>query len=118
MEKFKIIIAEDEVNFLKFLKEKLEIQENFEIVAIAKNGIELLEILKNHEVDIVITDNGMPGMSGLDVIRNLKKENHILPNIIMISGDDIFKECRDEEIRLIRKPFNIEKLIKIINEEI
>lgn len=119
MKKVNIIIADDQIDFLNSLLEELKKQSNFNIVGAAYDGSELLNLLKTiNDVDFVITDNQMPKMTGLDVIRTIKKEKQDVPNIFVISGDNIFNECNILDVRFLQKPISVKKIIEIVNNEI
>lgn len=119
MKKVNIIIADDQIDFLNSLLEELKKQSNFNIVGVAYDGSELLNLLKTiNDVDFVITDNQMPKMTGLDVIRTIKKEKQDVPSIFVISGDNIFNECNILDVRFLQKPISIKKIIEIVNNEI
>lgn len=119
MKKVNIIIADDQIDFLNSLLEELKKQSNFNIVGAAYDGSELLNLLKTiNDVDFVITDNQMPKMTGLDVIRTIKKEKQDVPNIFVISGDNIFNECNILDIRFLQKTISVKKIIEIVNNEI
>ena len=119
MKKVNIIIADDQIDFLNSLLEELKKQSDFNIVGVAYDGSELLNLLKTiNDVDFVITDNQMPKMTGLDVIRTIKKEKQDVPSIFVISGDNIFNECNILDVRFLQKPISIKKIIEIVNNEI
>ena len=63
-----------------------------------ESGGEALAYLEDHAVDLVILDVAMPGMSGLDVLRELGAEGR-LPglSVVMFSADE---RHRDESLRL------------------
>lgn len=65
---------------------------------IAHGGREAVDHIAAHHVDVVILDVSMPGMSGLDVLRELAAGGRLaaLP-VVMFSASD---ECRDEALRL------------------
>lgn len=77
----KLIIADDE----RFISEWLEfcIRElsQFEIVGIAKNGVEALKMFQEQGADIILTDIKMPIMGGLDLLHRVK---NIDPNTIVV----------------------------------
>jgi CheY-like chemotaxis protein len=54
-------------------------------VQIASNGEEGLELFKAGAFDIVVTDNRMPVMTGLELIRHIRAENHATP-VVLLSG--------------------------------
>jgi two-component system response regulator YesN len=79
----KILIADDSVLILERLQEMLSIFEQVEIVGSLKNGTETLEALRILKPDLVIVDIRMPGLNGLEVIREFRKENKTTKFIIL-----------------------------------
>jgi DNA-binding NarL/FixJ family response regulator len=79
----KILIADDSVLILERLQEMLSIFEQVEIVGSLKNGTETLEALRILKPDLVIVDIRMPGLNGLEVIREFRKENKTTKVIIL-----------------------------------
>lgn len=69
----KIVIADDYPMFLEGIQLLLEKQDNIEIVGEAGNGKELLEVVKQAQPDVVITDIEMPVMNGIEATAELKK---------------------------------------------
>ena len=66
------LIAEDEVHVAVDLRARLsQLWPELEIIGIAPNGVEALERLENERPDIAFLDIKMPGMSGLDVVRQM-----------------------------------------------
>lgn len=116
MKEINVVIADDDMNILNNHKRNLEKVPNINIIGMARNGSELYHILKSKKADIVVTDNQMPGLSGIEVIRKLSDENEYIPNVIMVSGDNIYKECNELDIILIMKPVDYTRLLSMINE--
>lgn len=72
--KYNLLIADDEELIRKGLIARLEyLQITFQHIYEASSGQEALEILKNHRVDIVVTDIRMPQMGGLELMREVRK---------------------------------------------
>ncbi|HED06691.1 MAG TPA: response regulator transcription factor [Ignavibacteria bacterium] len=69
---FKIIIADDHPLLREGLKKILSQEKNFQTVAEANNGDQLLKTLSSTDCDIVIVDLNMPGKHGLDLIKDIK----------------------------------------------
>ena len=63
-DKTKILIVDDHLMFLEGLLSLLKNEKHLEIVGVASNGVEALELLEQHKADIVITDISMPQMDG------------------------------------------------------
>ncbi|MFV2060113.1 MAG: response regulator [Gammaproteobacteria bacterium] len=80
-----ILVVDDEESLTKFTAELLDIH-GFQ-VTIANSGSKALEIYKNNpeSIDLVITDQTMPGMTGIEFSKNLKQLNGNLP-IILCTG--------------------------------
>lgn len=70
MKKIKIILADDHRIFREGIKYFLE-NEQMQVIAEASSGIELLELLKTEKPDIVIIDITMPGLSGIEVSKQI-----------------------------------------------
>ncbi|NAS12290.1 response regulator transcription factor [Poritiphilus flavus] len=69
----RIAIADDHTVFREGLVSLLSEDNNVSIVAQAKNGKEVLEILENESIDVLILDIEMPEMDGFDTIREIRQ---------------------------------------------
>ncbi|MFR5601983.1 MAG: response regulator [Lachnospiraceae bacterium] len=82
----KVLIADDENKVCQLVEKLVDWNAlGMEIVAVAENGIEALEKIKEFHPDIAITDIRMPGYDGLDLIRMGKEENPKM-EFVIISG--------------------------------
>lgn len=75
----------------------------------AENGLEAIDLLKFHQVDLIMTDINMPQMDGFQLIEYLKKSNqwrHIPILVITTEGRDIYVERAKElgAVNYIKKP--------------
>jgi two-component system, NtrC family, response regulator len=128
-----ILIVDDEKNYLVVLEALLG-TEGYEVIT-AGNAIDALEHIRNPDLDLVITDMKMPGMSGMELLEAAKKINYELPVIVMTAFgtiemavdamkknayDYITKPFRNEELKLtIKKALEKYRLIKenrLLNE--
>lgn len=75
MKKIKILIADDHSLVREGLKQILELEEDFEVVGQAANGIETLEKIKDLHPDVLLLDINMPIMGGIPTLRKIKEEN-------------------------------------------
>ena len=76
---YKLLVADDEQkdrNIVRLLVEK-QYGDLFEILE-AKSGTQALEILRNDQIDLLLLDMNMPGLSGMGVIRELKKPTYLI----------------------------------------
>ncbi len=114
-----ILIVDDEKNYLVILSAVLE-EEGFETLT-ANSGHEALEILKNSDVDLVLTDMKMPSMDGIELLENIKTKDPDLPVIMMTAYGTVEKAVEAMQkgaYNYILKPFENEKLIIYVNKAI
>ena len=79
----KILLADDSVLMLETLQEMLSVYNKVEIVGTYKNGTDALEAMRILKPDLAIVDNKMPGLSGLEVLTEIRKENKFLKFILL-----------------------------------
>ena len=79
----KIIIADDHPLIRKGIKDVLEEEMDFKVVSDAAFPHEVLNGIKDHDPDILITDLSMPGRSGLDLISDVKQLYPKLPILVL-----------------------------------
>jgi DNA-binding NarL/FixJ family response regulator len=71
----KVLIADDHPIVREGLKQYVKTLDEVKLVDEAVNGKEAWEKIKDGDYDLVILDVSMPGMSGLDVLQNIKEKN-------------------------------------------
>jgi two-component system nitrate/nitrite response regulator NarP len=59
---------------------------DYEIVGRARNGDDTLEQLEQHRPDILLLDVNMPGKSGIDVLRKMRREKRKAPSVILLTA--------------------------------
>jgi len=117
--KARILVIDDDENILDVISDMLEMLDHTVVTALS--GEEGVEKFKAHKFDLVITDLGMPGISGWDVTKMCKTANPRVP-ILMISGwgnqidDDMVNRSGLDGI--MAKPFEISKIKTMIQEMI
>lgn len=115
----RILVIDDEDTVREVL-EKMLSQVNHR-VTVARNGDEGLRLFQEKEFDIVLTDLGMPGMSGWEVCQKIKKMNPYTP-VGMITGWGMeVSQSKMEECGLdfiIAKPFDFNQIIRVVSEKI
>ena len=120
-EKIKVFISDDNQEFSHTLSSYINSQEDMEVVGMARDGNEAVDLVVKTEPDVVLLDVIMPHLDGLGV---LEKINGIMkgkmPTCIMLSavGQD---KVTQKAIELgaeyyVVKPFDIEVIIKRIRE--
>lgn len=118
MEKIKVIIVDDNVQSIKRVKEIIGKREDVLIVGEAKNGKSEIDLINSLNPDIVITDNKMPILNGIDVIESFKDKVN-KPFFIMISSDmEMMIKSVEYNYRYLDKLSNFSKLNDFIDEYI
>ena len=110
----RILLAEDETAIAGFLKEGLE-EEGF-AVDVAINGRQALDMAMDNlsEYDIFLLDWMMPGISGIEICRSIRKENKTVPIIFLTAKDtvdDIVFALEAGANDYLKKPFAFEELL-------
>ena len=111
-----ILIVDDEASILKSLSGILS-DEGFETLT-ATNGYEALKYLETELPDLVLLDIWMPGIDGIDTLKEIKK-NHPGTQVVMITGHGTIETAVNATkmgaYDFIEKPISIDKVIVAIN---
>lgn len=117
----KIGIADDNVAFCQLLLDFFHTQPNLEVIGMAHNGPNTIEMLRNHPMDVLLLDLIMPELDGLGVLKWLK-ENQLQPRPKVI----VFSAFAQEELArnavslgvdyFVLKPFELSVLAQRIVE--
>ena len=91
MGKRKILVVDDEVDFLDLIKVRLEAN-NYEVTT-AQTGEDAIKKIKESKPDAVLLDILMPGIDGLEVLKKIRKFDDKLPVYIItaFSTEDRFR---------------------------
>jgi DNA-binding response OmpR family regulator len=107
----KILVVEDEPDLREGLRHNLEL-DGFE-VAVAADGPSGLKAARDGEFELVLLDLMLPGMSGSDVLHELRKSKSELPVIIVTAKDADRDKIRGLDLGAddyVTKPFVLEEL--------
>jgi two-component system nitrogen regulation response regulator NtrX len=111
-----ILIVDDEPSIRQSLSGLLS-DEGFEVLT-AANGYEALKIVDTEYPDLVLLDIWMPGIDGIETLKEIKKDNPFI-QVIIISGhgtiETAVKATKLGAFDLIEKPLSIDKVIVAIN---
>jgi two-component system OmpR family response regulator len=83
MEKFKVMIVDDEQDFLETIVKRLKAR-GIEVTG-AESGYKALELIDSGNFDVVILDVKMPGLDGIETLREMKKKKPLV-EVIMLTG--------------------------------
>jgi two-component system nitrate/nitrite response regulator NarL len=86
--KIRIVVADDHPIFRDGLCKLLALEEDFEVVAQAQDGRQVLEVLQQYEPDILLLDLKMPGLDGLATLQRLQIAKNKTRVIVLTASDD------------------------------
>jgi DNA-binding NtrC family response regulator len=113
----KVLLVDDEKAFVDTLAQRLRMREL--IVDVVYDGEQALSHIKKVEPDVIVLDLKMPGLYGIEVLREIKKINREI-QVIILTGHGTEKD--DEEAKklggfeFLRKPADIDLLVAKIKE--
>ncbi len=81
-DKIHVARADDPAMVREGLKQILELEDDIEVIAQASNGEEALDIARKKQPDVILMDINMPGMNGLQAIKEIKDEK--MPSKIIV----------------------------------
>jgi two-component system response regulator YesN len=119
MDKYKVLIADDEEIIRSGLRSLVETDEDFMVVAMAEDGEVALNLAREYKPDLILADINMPFMNGLDFVEELLKD---LPGVtvVIVTGYDDFTYVR-KALQLgakdyILKPIMEEPFYELLNK--
>jgi len=112
-----ILLVDDEVRFVEILAQRL--QARGLNVDVATTGEKAIALTKVKDFDAVLLDLSMPGMDGIEVLREMKKTNPLLQIIILTGQGSIqatVEVMKEGAMDFMEKPVDINKLLEKITE--
>ena len=113
----KILILDDDVDFNTLLTDVFN-QAEYEVIS-AHDPQEALNLIQEEPVDVIVTDQRMPNLSGVEFFREIRSIHGNLP-IIMVSGyldSDTMRDLINNGVSgIFLKPLNIFSLLKRTSE--
>jgi DNA-binding NtrC family response regulator len=113
--KFKLLVADDEKNIREGLAAALEM-EGYEVET-AANGLEGWKRFQKGDVDLVITDLRMPGLSGEELLKKIEGESPGIPVIVLTGHGTVetaVEAMRNGAWDFLTKPVNLDHLSQLI----
>ncbi|ROR21755.1 DNA-binding response OmpR family regulator [Mobilisporobacter senegalensis] len=108
----KILIVEDETKIARFVELELK-YEGYEVEIASDGRIGLEKALKD-EIDLIVLDIMLPGLSGIEVCRRIRQEGNQVPIIMLTAKDDVTDKVAGLDMGAddyMTKPFAIEELL-------
>lgn len=115
----RVLLADDSKLILERLQTMLSTYEQVEIVGSLSNGTDTLNALRILKPDLAIVDIKMPGLSGLEVLNEIKKENNVVKLITLtLCSSDHYRQLamRAGADYFFSKADDFEKLSMVVEE--
>src|SRR5208337_4249580 len=105
-------LARDELAFL------LKSAGDVNVVALGKNGLEAISLIKEHNPDLVFLDVQMPGLDGFGVIKKLLDKKIAMPQIVFATAYDQYavKAFEVNAVDYLLKPFDKKRVAKAVEK--
>ncbi len=112
-----ILVADDSQEIRDFLEEALVKLGNYKVKSVG-DGLSALSLVQELKPDLIITDQNMPNLSGVDFIRRLRRDHPFLPAILM-TGESTealaVSALQAGATDYLIKPFNPENLLEVVH---
>ncbi|ACX68183.1 response regulator transcription factor [Paenibacillus sp. Y412MC10] len=108
----KILIVEDEAKISRLLEIELE-SEGYQVTK-ADNGVDALEAYRSQEVDLILLDVMLPGMSGIELLRRIRAHDSHTAVLLLTAKSSVEDKVSGLDLGAndyITKPFQIEELL-------
>lgn len=106
-----ILVVDDEISICEVISQYL--RKSGYLVSTAPSGEEAVELLRQHSVNLVISDIKMPGMTGVDLLKHIKEVHTSLP-VLMTTGfptlDTAIEALKLGAFDYMTKPFHLEEI--------
>jgi len=110
-----VVIVDDEEEAREGLKVIVDQQPEYNLVGIAKNGLEAISVINKFRPELILLDIQMPEINGFDVLNNLEFQTR--PMVIFVTAHDSYalKAFEHHAIDYILKPFTNDRLFKALD---
>ena len=110
----RVVVAEDEALIRMDIVETLK-EAGFDVVAEAKDGLEAVELVKEHKPDLLVTDIKMPNLDGLGAAEKLKDEKVAIVLLTAFSQKELVERANEAgAMAYIVKPFTPNDLLPAV----
>ena len=120
LQNYSLLIVEDKQDLREFLKEALK--EYFKKIYQAENGLEALQVVKQQQPDVIVSDVMMPQMNGYQLCKEIKENLNIshIPIILLTARADSESQMLGYKLgadAYLPKPFEMEMLLSVVQNQ-
>jgi DNA-binding NtrC family response regulator len=109
---FNVLLVDDEEEFLETLVKRLK-KRNLPVAGVS-SGEKAIEYLKENSPDVVVLDMKMPGMNGLETLRQIKKQSPLVEVVMLTGHANVEVAIQGMELGAfdyLMKPMDIDELL-------
>jgi CheY-like chemotaxis protein len=115
----KVLVVDDEIHIIHVVAIKLR-NNGYDVIS-AENGAEAFELACEEQPDIVVTDFQMPVMTGLELVRELRRNETTkdIPVIMLTARGFAIEDEQKEDLQIsefLSKPFSPKELLRSIED--
>jgi len=119
LEAMKVLFVDDEMDYLETLMKRMK-KRGVDVVGVG-SGEQALDYLNKQPVDVVVMDVRMPGIGGINTLREIKKIEPLM-EVIMLTGhasiEAAIEGMESGAFDYLIKPIDIDELIEKLNEAV
>jgi DNA-binding response OmpR family regulator len=115
-ERNNLLVVDDETMILRLMRDRLEHEKTYQCY-FAESGNQALEICRDNDIDVVLTDVKMPGMDGIELMSHVREIPSDASFIVMsgYSGvEDVVTALRNGAVDFFQKPFKMERVLECL----
>jgi two-component system alkaline phosphatase synthesis response regulator PhoP len=115
----KVLVVDDEIHIIHVVTIKLR-NNGYDVLS-AENGAEAFELACSEQPDIIVTDFQMPVMTGLELVRELRRNEATkdIPVIVLTARGFAIEDEQKEDLQIsefLSKPFSPKELLRSIED--
>lgn len=115
-EPYNVLIVDDETHILKAVQ-RLFLGQGYHVLT-APSGADAVELFREHEIAVIISDQRMPGLSGAALLNYVRKKSPYTVRIMLTGNNDVATAIeainQGEVFRFITKPWDHDEFLKIV----
>ena len=112
----RILLAEDQAMVRGALGALLKMERDIEVLGAAADGMQALSECRRLKPDIVVTDIEMPGMTGIELAKEIRRHHFDLPVVLTSGYSQVLAQNGSYGFELLQKPYSIEQLSRILHK--